>query len=87
MFRGFREADYIMDKVLLVPMEQLFRHRGLVLGFWSENGFRHFGGDRPFLQPQHLRGQKMRSQEYWALEYMLKWVSSAPFGFPVVPEV
>ena len=43
MFRSGKEADYVLDKFLLAPMEKLFRKRGLVLCFWSENGFRHFG--------------------------------------------
>src|SRR5687768_16622247 len=64
LFRSFQEADFVLDKYLLPPMEQLFRDRGLVLAFWSENGFRHFGSSwGPVKKPGDLKGRKMRSQE------------------------
>jgi TRAP-type C4-dicarboxylate transport system substrate-binding protein len=63
LFRSFGEADYILDKVLTEPMDKLFRDRGLVFGFWSENGFRHFGASVPIKSPADLSGRKMRSQE------------------------
>ena len=64
MFRSHREADYVLDKKLLKPMEKLFRERGLVLGFWSENGFRHFGSSwGPIYSPADIKGHKMRSQQ------------------------
>lgn len=62
-FKSFGEADYVLDQVLTKPMEKLFRDRGLVLGFWSENGFRQFGTNFPVDKPEDLVGKKVRSQE------------------------
>ncbi len=64
LFRSFGEADYILDQVLTEPMKKHFRDRGLVFGFWSENGFRHFGSSfGPVKAPSDLSGKKVRSQE------------------------
>jgi len=83
MFRGFGEADYILDNVLLEPMEKLFRDRGLVLGFWSENGFRHFGSSwGPITKPSDLKGKKMRSQESFVHLEMWKAFEAAPQAIP-----
>jgi TRAP-type C4-dicarboxylate transport system substrate-binding protein len=83
MFRGFGEADYILDEVLLEPMEKLFRDRGLVLGFWSENGFRHFGSSWGAIEePDDLKGKKMRSQESFVHLEMWKAYDAAPQAIP-----
>ena len=83
LFRSFQEADYVLDKVLLVPMEKLFRERGLVLGFWSENGFRHFGSSwGPILEPSDLKGRKMRSQESFVHLAMWRAFGAAPKAIP-----
>lgn len=64
IFRNHREADYVMDCKLLTPMEKLFNKRGLVLAFWSENGFRHFGSSwGPVMKPGDLKNRKVRSQQ------------------------
>lgn len=64
LFRGFGEADYVLDQVLTPKMDKLFRDRGLVFGFWSENGFRHFGTNfGPVKLPGDLATKRMRSQE------------------------
>lgn len=83
MFRGFGEADYALDNLLLAPMEKLFRDRGLVLAFWSENGFRHFGSNwGPILKPEDLKGRKMRSQESFVHIEMWKALDAAPQAIP-----
>ena len=64
LFRSEAEADYVLDKVILADVEKAFRDRGLVLGFWSENGYRCFGSRTSFIKsPADLKGRKMRSQE------------------------
>lgn len=64
LFRTPEEADHVLDTVLADPMDKLFRERGFVLGFWSENGFRNFGTrDGAIRKPEDLRGKKMRAQE------------------------
>jgi TRAP-type C4-dicarboxylate transport system substrate-binding protein len=62
-FASASEADYVLDKFLLTDMEARFKAKGLVLGFWSENGFRHFGASFPIKSPADLVSKKMRSQE------------------------
>jgi TRAP-type C4-dicarboxylate transport system substrate-binding protein len=83
MFRSAKEADYVLDKKLLEPMEELFTKRGLVLGFWSENGFRHFGSVKgKVAKPADLRGKKMRSQESFVHLAMWKALKASPQAIP-----
>lgn len=87
LFRSADEADYVLDKKLTVPMEKLFRDRGLVLGFWSENGFRHFGADFAIDDPGDLKGQKMRSQESFVHLEMWKALGASPQAIPTTEVV
>lgn len=83
MFRSAKEADYVLDKKLTKPMEKLFRERGLVLGFWSENGFRHFGSaGAPIMTPKQLSGRKMRSQESFVHIEMWKALNASAQAIP-----
>ena len=83
MFRNAKEADYVLDKKLTEPMEKLFRDRGLVLGFWSENGFRHFGSSKGKISaPSDLRGLKMRSQESFVHIEMWKALGASVQAIP-----
>lgn len=64
LFKTVEEADQVIDKVLAPRLEKSFLNRGLVLGFWSENGYRMFATrDKPIKKPSDLKGLKMRSQE------------------------
>lgn len=64
LFRTFDEADHVIDNVLTPAYEGHFKKRGLILGFWSENGYRHFGTrDKVIKTLADLQGKKMRSQE------------------------
>lgn len=64
LFRSAAEADHVLDHVVLGTLEAAFRNRGLVLGFWSENGYRCFGTSFGFIKsPRDLAGHKMRAQE------------------------
>ncbi len=64
LFRTVEEADTILDEVLTEPMEALFKKRGLVFGFWNENGYRMFASrEKPILKMADLAGMKMRTQE------------------------
>lgn len=82
LFKNANEADYVLDKFLLVPMEEKFRAKGLVLGFWSENGFRHFGADFPIKKPGDLLNKKMRSQESFVHIEMWKALKAAAAAIP-----
>lgn len=63
-FKTAQEADYVLDKHLKDAVKPMFEANGLVFGFWSENGFRHFAGSfGPIKAPADLKGQKVRSQE------------------------
>ncbi len=64
LFRNEKEADYILDNVILTSVEASLKAKGLVLGFWSENGYRSFGTRYGFVKsPADLAGHKMRAQE------------------------
>jgi tripartite ATP-independent transporter DctP family solute receptor len=79
LFRNYEEADYVIDNVLSKPMEDVFRQYGLVLGFWSENGYRHFGTKDKFVKaPGDLKGKKMRSQESPVHLEMYKTFGASP---------
>lgn len=64
LFASEKEADYVLDKVILGSVEAAFKSKGLVLGFWSENGYRVFGSNwAPIKTVADLKGHKMRAQE------------------------
>jgi len=63
LFGSAEEADHVLDTVATPGLDKHFKDRGLVLGFWSENGFRSFGGKFPVTKLEDLKGRKMRSQE------------------------
>lgn len=82
LFKNANEADYVLDKFLLAPMEEKFKAKGLILGFWSENGFRHFGASFPIKKPGDLKNKKMRSQESYVHIEMWKSFQSAAAAIP-----
>lgn len=64
LFRDAAEADHIIDTIVTPELDKLFPEYGLILGFWSENGFRHFGTKDKFVKsPADLKGKTMRAQE------------------------
>lgn len=63
LFRSLAEADHILDNVIKDDVAKYADERGLHFGFWSENGFRSFGGKFKVSKPEDLKGRKMRSQE------------------------
>jgi tripartite ATP-independent transporter DctP family solute receptor len=63
VFRTFDEVDYVTGNVIKADVEKYCADRGLKFGFWSENGFRSFGGKFKITKPEDLKGKKMRSQE------------------------
>src|SRR5688572_25568155 len=84
LFRNTAEADHILDNVILTKAEALFRERGLVLGFWSENGYRSFGTRFGFVKsPADLAGHKMRSQEHKAHLETYRQFGASPVPIPV----
>lgn len=88
MFRSAAEADYVLDKKLLAPMEKLFAERGMVLGFWSENGFRHFGSTwGAITSPADVKSRKMRSQESFVHIEMWKALNASAQAIPTTEVV
>lgn len=84
LFRSAEEADHILDTVILADLDAAFRKRGLVLGFWSENGFRCFGTSfGPVTSPASLAGHKMRSQESPVHLEMWRAFGASPVPIPV----
>ncbi|KAB2904671.1 MAG: TRAP transporter substrate-binding protein [Kofleriaceae bacterium] len=82
LFNNANEADYVMDKHLLAPMEEAFKKKGLVLVMWSENGFRHFGANFPIKTPGDLKNKKMRSQESFPHIEMWKALEASAEAIP-----
>ncbi len=83
LFRSAEEADYIIDNVLTKEFETIFPTYGLVLGFWSENGFRHFGTKDKFVKkPSDLKGKTMRSQESPIHLAMYRAFGASPNAIP-----
>jgi TRAP-type C4-dicarboxylate transport system substrate-binding protein len=84
LFHSFDEADDVIDHLLGPALEPLLREQGLVLGFWSENGFRQFGTrDRFVKAPADLAGKKMRAQESQVHLEMYKNLGGSPVPVPV----
>lgn len=83
LFRTAEEADQVLDGAALAPLEAAFRAKGLVLGFWSENGYRNFGSSFGFIKsPADLKGRKMRSQENPVHLEMYKALGASPVAIP-----
>lgn len=82
LFNNANEADYVLDKHLLAPMEEAFRKKDLVLVMWSENGFRHFGANFPVKSPADLKNKKMRSQESFPHIEMWKALEASAEAIP-----
>lgn len=84
LFRSAEEADHVLDHVILTTVEKHFRDRGLILGFWSENGYRSFGTTYGFVKsPADLVGHKMRSQESPVHLEMYRAYGASPVPIPV----
>lgn len=83
LFKSAEEADYVLDKSILAFVEKAFRDRGLVLGFWSENGYRSFGTRYGSIHsPADLKGHKLRSQESPVHLEMYKQFGASPVPIP-----
>ncbi len=83
LFRNAQEADYVLDKFLTDHVDAAFRAKGMVFGFWSENGFRHFGARWGAVKtPADLRGRKVRSQEADVHIQMWKALGAAASAIP-----
>ncbi len=83
LFRNADEADHVIDQVLTSEFEKIFKQRGLILGFWSENGYRSFGtSDKPIRNPDDLKGKKMRAQESPVHMMMYKAYGAAAIPIP-----
>lgn len=83
LFKTADEADYVLDNVILTTVEKAFKDRGLVLGFWSENGYRSFGTRYASIHsPADLKGHKIRSQESAVHLEMYKQFGASPVPIP-----
>ncbi|MGE8317697.1 MAG: TRAP transporter substrate-binding protein DctP [Comamonas sp.] len=64
LFRDYAHAHAVLDGAIGAEMLQRFPARGLMALAWGEGGFRHITNyKRPIVQPQDLRGLKIRTQE------------------------
>lgn len=82
LFKTDQEADYVLDLHIKDKVKQLMEQNGLVFGFWSENGFRHFGSKTKITKPDDIKGRKMRSQESFPHLEMWKAFEAAAQSIP-----
>jgi TRAP-type transport system periplasmic protein len=82
LFNRLEEADYVLSKVVQADIEKACNDRGLVFGFWSENGYRSFGGKFKVTSPDDLKGRKMRSQENPIHLTMYRTFGASPVPIP-----
>lgn len=83
LFKNAGEADKIIDGVLAEPMKEAFASAGFTMGFWNENGYRHFAAKDKFIKlPADLRGKKMRSQESAVHLDMWRALGASPTAIP-----
>ncbi len=82
LFNNYAECDYIIDSVAGPMLKKALEDRGLVVGFWSENGFRNFGGKFAVNSLADLKGRKMRSQESPIHLEMYRAFGASPVPIP-----
>jgi TRAP-type C4-dicarboxylate transport system substrate-binding protein len=83
LFKTSQEADWVLDKHIKDKVKDLFQANGLTFGFWSENGFRHFGADwGAVLEPDDLKGRDVRSQESYPHLEMWKALGAVAQAIP-----
>jgi len=83
LFKNAAQADQIIDGPLAQPLGQAFERAGFVVGFWNENGYRHFATKDRFVQtPADLKGKKMRSQESNVHLDMWRAFGASPVAIP-----
>lgn len=82
LFDRLEEADYVLSKLILSDIEKACTDRGLTFGFWSENGYRSFGGKFKVTKPEDLKGRKMRSQENPIHLTMYRTFGASPVPIP-----
>ncbi len=64
LFNSFKEADYVLDKVIKNDFRKLLFKKGFIFAHWHENGWRNFATkEKAILTLKDIKGMKMRSQE------------------------
>ncbi len=86
LFRNFKEADYILDKVVHDDYVKILAKKNFVMAQWHENGWRNFGSKKPLNTLADLQKSKMRSQESPVHLAMYKALGVQAESIPV-PEV
>ncbi len=82
LFTSYEEVDHVLAKVIQQDIEKHCADRGLTFGFWSENGYRSFGGKFAVKTPDDLKNKKMRSQENAIHLGMYKAFGASPMPIP-----
>jgi TRAP-type C4-dicarboxylate transport system substrate-binding protein len=83
LFATSQEADFVLDLHIKDKVRELFAANGLTFGFWSENGFRHFGAAWGAVDgPDDLKSRKVRSQESFPHLEMWKSFGAAASAIP-----
>lgn len=82
LFNSYAEVDDITENIVKDDIVKACTAKGLVFGFWSENGFRGFGGKFGVKTPVDLKGRKMRSQENPIHLAMYRDLGASPVPIP-----
>lgn len=82
LFKSIEEADHVLDHIIKDDVAKYASARGLHFGFWTENGFRSFGGKFKVTKPEDLKGRKMRSQENPIHLAMYRAFGASPVPIP-----
>ena len=87
LFNSFREADYVLDKVIVGDFTRILAAKRFTFAQWHENGWRNFATKKKAVHTlADLRGMKMRSQESPVHLAMYKALGVQAESIPV-PEV
>ncbi|MFM2154070.1 MAG: hypothetical protein RL199_2505, partial [Pseudomonadota bacterium] len=82
VFKTYEEVDHVTSNVIKADIEKFCADRGFAFGFWSENGFRSFGGKFRVTRPEDLKGKKMRSQEAASHLAFYRTLGASPVPIP-----
>ena len=87
LLKNFKEADFLLDKVLLKEFKKLMEAKGYHFMLWSENGYRSIGTkDVSGETVSKLKGLKLRAQEQKVYTDLYKTWGASPVPI-AVPEV
>jgi TRAP-type C4-dicarboxylate transport system substrate-binding protein len=80
LFNSTKEADYIIDEIVGPLVSPKLEKLGLILLFWSENGFKNLASSRAIKTIDDMKGLAVRSQQSAVYQAMFD-----AFGMTTIP--